>query len=690
MTDAPLAGNLEDTPFAEIAGALFQQKKTGILTVTSPQKERKVVFYQGHPVAVLSGNPREHIARFLAAKGKITKAQAEELLAVPETKEALQASPVLTKELLAWGVKFRFINLSYDLFRWTEGSYSFEEGAPPRDQFLMKVPAPSLILKGTKHMPPSLLLEKVPGSYQIGPGATTHEELPPLGEEEAAFLRDCREGTMVRDVFEESSVEVARARELLFAFQCLGLVSLDAVPEEPAELAAEVGGMEMEGFVLDEVGDEAPEAEAAIGAEGIDATEAAVEPDVPGDEEAPFAFGTPEPLSDSGPATGESPEAPSLETGGGDDARGPEAGEEEAPALELELEPAGTAPAGEPPAEEGPAFEIERHSYDEPAAGDAPPFLDDEGPQPLDGPPPLEFDAGASPEPPPLEAPGGDSELPPLDGGVPAAGDDVGDLPPPPWQEAAADDTGDGGMSPFAPPAGEEEPQPSRREKREGGKKKETKERRPSGPLAKVVTLVALLAAMGVVGAGAWLGWQNLRSPSEPLKPIPEADSVSKDTMAEGLPVPALPTSVKKAVKSPAAKTASPTPAPARPAAPAPKASVSPAGSSDFYTAGYAAFAAGDIDGAAAAWFEGLKSVSATHTITIIGVACQGDTVRNEMKRFGRERKVFAVPRTYKDKACYRILMGVYSSESAAAAAIDGLPPSLGENLSISSIKGII
>ena len=70
MTDTPLAGQLEDYPFAEVAGRIFRGRKTGILTVTSPKKKRQVAFYEGHPVAVLPGDGKEHIARFLAKRGE--------------------------------------------------------------------------------------------------------------------------------------------------------------------------------------------------------------------------------------------------------------------------------------------------------------------------------------------------------------------------------------------------------------------------------------------------------------------------------------------------------------------------------------------------------------------------------------------------------------------------------------------
>ena len=68
MTGFTNSGRLEETPFAEVAGALFRDKSTGALTVSSGERSRKVIFYQGSPVAVVSSDPKDHVARILAAQ----------------------------------------------------------------------------------------------------------------------------------------------------------------------------------------------------------------------------------------------------------------------------------------------------------------------------------------------------------------------------------------------------------------------------------------------------------------------------------------------------------------------------------------------------------------------------------------------------------------------------------------------
>jgi hypothetical protein len=107
MIDYLAAGRLEDHPFAALAGGLFQEKRTGELTLESGNRRRRVWFLGGNPVAVVSDDPQDSLAQVLLEHGKITEDDARRLAEVPETREALAGVDFLPKETVAWGVKFR-------------------------------------------------------------------------------------------------------------------------------------------------------------------------------------------------------------------------------------------------------------------------------------------------------------------------------------------------------------------------------------------------------------------------------------------------------------------------------------------------------------------------------------------------------------------------------------------------------
>ena len=170
MSDDLTAGRLEDRPFPALAGRIFREGRTGGLTLESGGRRRTVWFVGGNPAAVVSDDPQDHLAQFLREHGRIGEDEYARLAALPETREGLAGADFLPKETLNWGVKFRFVNLCYDLFRWEEGDYEFLEGTPPRELSLLKVPAHSLILKGVGYLGRARLIDLVPDESAIAAG----------------------------------------------------------------------------------------------------------------------------------------------------------------------------------------------------------------------------------------------------------------------------------------------------------------------------------------------------------------------------------------------------------------------------------------------------------------------------------------------------------------------------------------
>jgi hypothetical protein len=674
MTETALNGRLEDTPLAEVAGRLFQNSKTGRLVLTSNERSRQVVFYEGSPVAVLSDDPKDHIGHFLTLKGKVSQEEGARLQELPETKEALQSADFLTKEVLTWGLKFRFVNLAYDLFRWDEGTWGFEESPPPKDVFLMKVPTPTLVAKGVKYMSPSLLMQRIPSDRVIGPGTLSREEAAFLTDEEKTLLEHCTEGKRIREVIEAEVADPVRTRELFYVLLALGLVSA-ATPSPEASPEP----------VVDDMLEETPENLV------FSPEEPAASPEEPA---APL----------------EEPAAPPLET---------------APTEETAAPTEGT----------GESFEIERHTYGEPEAPAPPDGLDmPETLQPLGGeeelqapglempaPPETEAKEPLSPEaarfidpdeaPPPQD--GGELEPPGLEMPPPPSPD----LPPPPWQESAdtesADDTfslgedqgvPEGGQSPFAPPESSSGKEGSAPRKRPSAGKAPVPKRKPAIP-SRLMLLLAAVGATVVVGAGVYVGSQSFRSPSAPLPPIPAAEELQPE-LAENLPVPALPTAAGKAEapetskpepsqapSPPPAAVQLPASAPPPPPAPEPEPeppAAPPSASGSSYEEGLAAFQGGDYQGAAVLWREMLAGGAETHSVSVV-VACQIDTVKSAFTRYGADRNIFAIPLKLSDgRDCFRVCMGLFGSKGEAQAAIKALPPTLRSDLSVRSVKSLI
>ena len=200
------------------------------MILESGNRRRTVWFLGGNPVAVVSGDPQDHLAQFLLEHGKISEDDARRIADLPETREALGSADFLPKETLNWGVKSRFVNLCYDLFRWEDGDYSFHEGDPPRELFLLKVPAHSLIFKGVGLLGQAAVFDAVPDDAVCGAGPVSPADARYLSPEAHRLLEQCRPGRTVAEVLGGSAADLDQARRLLYALACLGLVALSRGP----------------------------------------------------------------------------------------------------------------------------------------------------------------------------------------------------------------------------------------------------------------------------------------------------------------------------------------------------------------------------------------------------------------------------------------------------------------------------
>ncbi len=268
MSDFLNAGRLEDHPFAELCGLIFQESRTGELVLESGNRRRSVWFLGGNPVAVVSNDPQDHLAQFLLEHGKIGAEDARRLADLPETREALVGADFLPKETLNWGVKSRFVSLCYDLFRWEEGDYGFRDGEPPREQFLLKVPAHSLIFKGVGLLGQAAVFDAVPDDAVCGAGPVSSADARYLNPEARQLLEQCRPGNTVADALGGGSTDPDQARRLLYALASLGLVAIArggaAAPPASPQLE-DAPGFSLDDDVADELPAAFPDEDATAG-----------------------------------------------------------------------------------------------------------------------------------------------------------------------------------------------------------------------------------------------------------------------------------------------------------------------------------------------------------------------------------------------------------------------------------------
>jgi hypothetical protein len=612
MSDLLDGGRLEDHPFAVLAGLVFRESRTGELTLESGNRHRRVWFLGGNPVAVVSDDPEDHLAQVLLEHGKIGQEEAQRLAGVPETREGLAAATFIPKDTLTWGVKYRFVNLCYDLFRWEEGDYSFRAGNPPRELSLLKVPANTLIVKGVGYLSRAVLAELVPDDAVFAPGPVPAADARYLGPDERSLLEECHAGSTVGETLAAGWDDIDRARQQIYALLCLGILELRPAATAAAEVALDEPEIDLE----------EPEPETAT--ETDDAFGAPAEA-----EASPAGFSLPDETFTE-PSFGFPDATPDAAAGGEEGAFAPAPAAKQAP---------------------GPDSGSQRFDRDESAAGFGGSFGGsfDEGPA-------AEAPEGSPEhgEPEPAEEP--KARVVPrlitlVVGGVAivlafgaAAWWYVGGSEPPAPRPIPP-------LKRLAPPAPAPVPAPS--------------------PAPAPSPVVAPPPAPARAPIAATPAQPAAQAPAPARTPPPQTAQTPPKAPAPAAP-PAQPATPVAAAGRPAAAPPASKPAPLL--ARAAGETQSPRESSERYSNGLSVMRAGDLDGAAAIWESQLAEEHARDLTILVETACEHETVRAAFRGLAPHGSSYLVTKQVKGRACYRICLGTFSSREAAARALTALP----------------
>jgi len=131
-------GTLADTPFPLLLHALMREERTCTLELKVRQREKRIVFEDGAPVACQSNLLHETLGKYLVEKGKLSEADYQKALA-----ESISAGVPLSGLLVQKGLISPFdlykqlqANLAHkllDCFRWVDAKYRLVSDVEPPD-----------------------------------------------------------------------------------------------------------------------------------------------------------------------------------------------------------------------------------------------------------------------------------------------------------------------------------------------------------------------------------------------------------------------------------------------------------------------------------------------------------------------------------------------------------------------------
>jgi len=171
-----LEGTLSDFSLPDIFQLISLQRKSGILTLTSPEDVVSVFFKDGNILAADSQQDRiEERLGFYLVRAK--------LLSVEQLRRALQIQKETLQRLGNILLSYNFIQKEdlqktlnlvitqkiYKLFRWRDGEYHFDPDAPVefRDDYFIPIPAQGVLMEAVRMIDEWPMLEKEIPSFEI-------------------------------------------------------------------------------------------------------------------------------------------------------------------------------------------------------------------------------------------------------------------------------------------------------------------------------------------------------------------------------------------------------------------------------------------------------------------------------------------------------------------------------------------
>jgi hypothetical protein len=241
-----IEGPLRELGIHDVFQLLDLSRKTGTLQVRSTLRDNEgTIFFESGKVVYASIRSNPHpLGESLLRAGKVSEADLERALAVQRERqgsrrlgEILVESGAISRRELERQMRFQVEEVVFELLSWTEGFFSFEEGAV--DDLLpeatVAITTESLLMEGARRIDEwSRIAKRIPDLGLVPRLSDVPEDRPQqldLLPAEWELLSMVDGSHSVRDIarsLARSDFEVAR---VLYGLVCTHVVEVDGVPE---------------------------------------------------------------------------------------------------------------------------------------------------------------------------------------------------------------------------------------------------------------------------------------------------------------------------------------------------------------------------------------------------------------------------------------------------------------------------
>jgi tetratricopeptide (TPR) repeat protein len=248
-------GTLSELPLPLLLHALDAEERTCTLELRARQREKRITFEEGAPVACVSNLLHETLGKFLVEKGKLSEADYQKALS-----ESVQTGQEVGTLLVQKGLISPFdlykqlqanLGLSLlDCFRWTDARYKLIADVDP-PATIVRTNTAQLILTGVANIMP---FDAVATHFTFTddrrfaqvPGA----EGPKLSAKDSRMLQALRARPTFPELLERTGYSTETALRRLYALCIVGVADFaDAVDERAAAAPAPAVAVEPEPVV---------------------------------------------------------------------------------------------------------------------------------------------------------------------------------------------------------------------------------------------------------------------------------------------------------------------------------------------------------------------------------------------------------------------------------------------------------
>lgn len=244
-------GLLADTPFPLLLQALMVEERTCTLELKVRQREKRITFEDGSPVAFSSNLLHETLGKFLVEKGKLSETDYQKTLAESVSTDVPIGGLLVQKGLISPFDLYKQMQANMamsllDCFRWTDARYRLIADIEPPDTSVRMNPA-QLILTGVANVMP---FDEVATHFTFTddrhfaqvPGV----EGPKLSSKDARLFQALRFRPTFPELTQRTGLDTDSALRRLYAFCLLGLADfveeVDSRPQPAVAVAAPVPG----------------------------------------------------------------------------------------------------------------------------------------------------------------------------------------------------------------------------------------------------------------------------------------------------------------------------------------------------------------------------------------------------------------------------------------------------------------